>query len=77
MTEADRRGLRADRESFELAMDAVTGAKQPGRAHDLLKAMREADLAPERAMLSAVVELCREVGEEALAHEITREFGLL
>lgn len=77
-TEADRRGLALDRESFETALGAVATAKQPARARGLLKAMREAGVGkPEEGLLATVVELCRELGEAALAEEIARDFGFL
>lgn len=76
--EADRRGLTLDRESFETALGAVASAKQPARALDLLKAMREAGAgAPERGVVSALVEMCRELDEAALAEELARDFGPL
>lgn len=75
-SEADRRGLTLDRESFETALGAVASAKQPARARDLLKAMREAGAGiPDRGVVAALIEMCRELDEAALAEELARDFG--
>lgn len=74
--EADRRGLTLGRESFETALDAAASAKQPARVRELLHAMRAAGAGkPEQGVVSTLVELCKELGEEALAEEIARDFG--
>jgi hypothetical protein len=64
-----------NRESFEMALGAVTSAKQPARARDVLKAMREAGLGPEQGVLAGLMAQCQEAGETKLAEEIGKEFG--
>lgn len=55
----------------------MASAKQPSRARDLLKAMREAGAGiPDKGLVGELIAMCRELDEAALAEELARDFGV-